>query len=235
MDFEFKLYRRTLAFLIPYFAGAAFFLLLIYGAHANTVNLHLALRPKASVPILDFFFKYYTHIGTGGVAVAVVLVILLVLRKWRYAISLALSFASASVVTQVLKHLFDAQRPFQLFNAARESVPEEQKSYFSLWLVEGVDLKTSPSFPSGHATTAFVLFLSLAFISRNPWVQVPCLVFATLVAYSRIYLTQHFAADVLVGSLVGVVATCIVFPLVRWAYVEWRRRKDENYLEDEEE
>jgi membrane-associated phospholipid phosphatase len=252
MDFEFKLYRKTLAFLVPYFLGAAFFALLVYITHKAA--LHMALRPKASIPNADLFFKYYTHLGTGYICMPFV-ALLLLLRKWKYAASLALSFGSAAAITQAIKHYVNAPRPFQFFEEIQQYVSQDNLANYTLWFVNGVELKTSPSFPSGHATTAFVLFLSFAFIFRNlpekipykwqsflgkgfvalvaPVIQLSCLFLAVSVAYSRIYLTQHFAADVLVGSLVGVLATCAAFPFVSWVWDVWHRRKDENYIEED--
>ena len=34
---------------------------------------------------------------------------------------------------------------------------------------------------------------------------------ATLGAYSRVYLSQHFLSDVCVGSIIGFVTPCLVF------------------------
>jgi len=63
------------------------------------------------------------------------------------------------------------------------------------------------SFPSGHTITAFAFFLALTFFTKNHAWQVLYFVLAVLVGFSRIYLQQHFAIDVLVGSLVGVLVT----------------------------
>ena len=64
-----------------------------------------------------------------------------------------------------------------------------------------VELPPSPSFPSGHATTAFAAAAAVAvLIPRLRW---PALALASLVALSRVYLGVHFVLDVVVGALLG--------------------------------
>ena len=40
------------------------------------------------------------------------------------------------------------------------------------------------------------------------------MVFAFLTGFSRIYLSQHFLADVLFGSLIGMISTVITYVIV---------------------
>ena len=60
----------------------------------------------------------------------------------------------------------------------------------------------TPSFPSGHATTAFAAAAAVgAFHPRLRW---PLYGVALLVATSRVYLGVHYGLDVLAGALLGV-------------------------------
>ena len=52
-----------------------------------------------------------------------------------------------------------------------------------------------------HLSFCFCVTLSL-YIKRNNW-SLFLIVIAFLVGFSRIYLTQHFLIDVLVGALIG--------------------------------
>ncbi|MEE8722929.1 MAG: phosphatase PAP2 family protein [Eggerthellaceae bacterium] len=59
------------------------------------------------------------------------------------------------------------------------------------------------SFPSGHTSAVFAAFGALFFANRNGRLVVPTLVFAIIVAFSRLYLYVHFPTDVLAGVCIG--------------------------------
>lgn len=63
-------------------------------------------------------------------------------------------------------------------------------------------LQTSFSFPSAHATSSF----TAATIVRQvePRLLAPALALASLVAYSRIYLAEHYPIDVAAGAGLGI-------------------------------
>ena len=82
-------------------------------------------------------------------------------------------------------------------------------------IVEGVDLHSTLSMPSGHTSAVFAFCFSLALFCPKWWQKMLCLLIAILVGYSRIYLSQHFLADVLAGSIVGIVAVLILIPLIK--------------------
>jgi undecaprenyl-diphosphatase len=64
------------------------------------------------------------------------------------------------------------------------------------------------SFPSGHAITSF----ALAFAVSAVWAQarVPMIVYAVLIATSRLVLLAHHPSDVVAGALIGVVGAMLV-------------------------
>ena len=68
------------------------------------------------------------------------------------------------------------------------------------------------SFPSGHSTTVFAMFALVAFVHyKRPSVVIACFVAAVLAAISRIYLAQHFAEDVMAGTLLGTLYALVMF------------------------
>lgn len=67
----------------------------------------------------------------------------------------------------------------------------------------GWNLYNNNSFPSGHTTAAFTLFCLFAFQFSHRAIAATCVLLAALTGVSRIYLLQHFAIDVLAGSLLG--------------------------------
>lgn len=61
----------------------------------------------------------------------------------------------------------------------------------------------SPSFPSGHTSSAFALATSLSLSWPKWYVITPSYVWAGTVAYSRMRLGVHYPSDVAVGALTG--------------------------------
>lgn len=81
-------------------------------------------------------------------------------------------------------------------------------------------------FPSNHAANAFGLAVLSAAIFRRRLYTVLILLWAAVVAYSRIYVGKHFPLDVCCGALLGiVVALAMAWVLRRWCssarYKKW--------------
>lgn len=102
------------------------------------------------------------------------------------AIAATLSFALASWLNALLKAAVDRSRP-----------PHE------MGLEALVGLPSSPSFPSGHAMSAFAVATAIAVLS--PGLRRGVLAVAALIAFSRVYLGVHFWLDVLAGAALGAV------------------------------
>jgi membrane-associated phospholipid phosphatase len=100
------------------------------------------------------------------------------------ALAAAVSFFVASGLNAVLKGLFDRSRP-----------PE------AMDLESLVGVPGSPSFPSGHAMTAFAVAGAVALLA--PRLRWPVLGLAAVIGFSRVYLGVHFWFDVLVGTALG--------------------------------
>ena len=62
--------------------------------------------------------------------------------------------------------------------------------------------------PSGHATTAFAVLV--AFGSLWPRARTIVLIYALLIAASRVVITAHYPSDVLAGAVVGTVGALLV-------------------------
>lgn len=154
-----------------------------------------------NTPIADVFFLYVTYLGDG--AFFVIICIILLIYNRRMGILAFASFALSSLVSLFLKTVvFDGSpRPLRFF----------EHSLSEYHLIEGLDIHSYNSFPSGHTTSAFALFGLLAFLDRRKdrgWVY---FLIAALTGYSRVYLFQHFVEDVFVGSLIGTGASMLVY------------------------
>ena len=152
-------------------------------------------------PSSDVFFSYYTNVG-DGIFYAVVIIVLL-FYKFRYAIIAGVCFLISSVFAQFLKRVVftDEYRPSKFL----------KDSGIDFHIVEGVKLYSNNSFPSGHATTAFSIFCLLAILIIDKRFGVLFFILALVASYSRIYLGQHFFADIYAGSIIGVGSTLIIF------------------------
>ena len=73
-------------------------------------------------------------------------------------------------------------------------------------LVAHLDPIASPSFPSGHANNAavvYILFIMLVPQARRPWWQFAAAAMIVLTGLSRIMLGVHWPTDVLGGWMLG--------------------------------
>ncbi|MDP2423449.1 MAG: phosphatase PAP2 family protein [Bacteroidales bacterium] len=174
-------------------------------------DLHLAINGAHSA-FGDFFFINITHLGDG--LTTIVVVIILLFFSYRKSLMIAAPFLAGGLVAQVMKRFIfnDMDRPVRYFADITE-----------LHIVEGVKLYGAHSFPSGHTASAFSLFFCLAIFVKNPPAKVVFMLLAVLVAFSRVYLSQHFLADVVAGSLIGMM---VVFPFYRWIYASQHKWLD---------
>ena len=195
------------------FVGCAFVLALpaIIGAwRLDPLALHLAMNRFHS-PWADAFFSVTTNFANGWVPTMVAL--LMLLRTWRAFLMVGLSAGLSAILVQTLKHTFFAGsfRPAMFLN----DMP-------GLQLVQGFELHHYFSFPSGHATTAFSMCLALAVIIGRRVPAALLAVLAAVLAFSRVYLSQHFTEDILAGALIGTLSGVAV----HWLLYQgpWARR-----------
>lgn len=70
-------------------------------------------------------------------------------------------------------------------------------------------------FFSGHASNSFALAMLFSLVfQRQKWMMPLLLIFASLIAYSRVYIGVHYPLDILCGSVVGIVNAYLVARLV---------------------
>lgn len=206
------------------FLGLSLLLIVVLSAAVTIVpkgELHLLLCDRHSAG-RDVFYRYYTQVGEW---VPYVVCIGLLIHRLSTAVFTTACVLLSGAATQIIKRIADAPRPLTWF---AEHYPDIQ-----LPLVDGVHMSRFFSFPSGHTTTFFAFFFALSiivshssFASRKPMaavvLQVVFFCCAALGGYSRIYLSQHFAADVLGGMCIGLVITGILYPLfLRFEQEKW--------------
>lgn len=173
-----------------------------YLLNFDKVQIHLNINKLTGNPVVDVFFKYFTHLGDGLVAIVIAAIILLL--NARNGIYVLTTYLVSGITTTILKkHIFDIDRPHFVFH--------EYLYHYKVNYIEGVDMLGMRSFPSGHSTSAFAIFISLALITENKILKFTFFLIAFLAAFSRTYLSQHWLVDITVGSLIGTIAAIIFY------------------------
>jgi len=196
----YKVLRNNIFFLFPY--AIVLVISAIFLIQYDKPDIHLFLNQFHSC-FADWFFRHITFLGDG--ILIIILALLLLFHSLRSTLYLLCAYLSTGLITQILKRFIfdDCARPIRYFD-----------DQAALHLVKGVHMLSGHSFPSGHAASAFALFLGLAVIGKNKIVQMVFFLLACTVAYSRVYLSQHFLVDIVAGSMIGSMGAlgfCIVF------------------------
>jgi len=155
--------------------------------------------------LLDVFFKSITYLGDGLFALFIILLLFIFSPKIKYGFYGVIAFIITATITQVLKRVFFSE-------SLRPSLEYYREFRAELWrLIDGVELLGNNSFPSGHSTSAFSVFCLLALIVKKKYWGFGFFILAFFAAFSRVYLSQHFLEDILVGSFIGCLGTLLVF------------------------
>lgn len=100
------------------------------------------------------------------------------------------------------------------------------KDFFARNRPPGSDM-TDYSFPSGHATFAWALAIVLA--AKEPRLKYFYYLLALAISLSRVYLGKHYPADIVFGSIVGLVigygALWIERAVIKYRHVKAKRTR----------
>jgi membrane-associated phospholipid phosphatase len=199
---EYQHFRIAVAFSFGLMVLMAAFLFL-YGKHGSFLVIN-----GYKHPLLDYMFMYGTYLGHGMIWVP--LFLYTVLFKREYFIAILSGLIICTFITHFAKLVIfpEELRPVRIL-------------VDKIRIVKGVQLHQVESLPSGHTSTAFTLALLLAFrIAKMAWsIFFPLVAF--FVAYSRVYLGQHFVTDVFAGTLVGIASAFLALMI----YKKWKERK----------
>jgi undecaprenyl-diphosphatase len=154
-------------------------------------------------PLLDTFMLTVTY---GGLALLPGLgIVLLFGQRRKVGLAILAAIAASLALTLTFQYLALRPRP------------------------EGVRLllptPNFPSFPSGHAATAFAVALVLALTYRRGRWWALALTGASLIAFSRVYLGYHYPSDIVGGAALGAGIGAASYGLIVAARVDqpaWR-------------
>ncbi|HEV2600006.1 phosphatase PAP2 family protein [Sphingopyxis sp.] len=152
------------------------------------VSHALSLRVDQNDPMLIAFMQGASWIGGGTPRWIIVILLCALVWHWcgpRCAVALGGASLLSNLASSLLKFGFGRARPD---------------------LIDHLDHQTSFSYPSGHATSAAVVYLLLAWLAPPRWRRAAWSLAGVMIVlngFSRIMLGVHWASDILGGTMLG--------------------------------
>jgi membrane-associated phospholipid phosphatase len=206
----FQILKDNRNFLFPFFFMLA--VSIIFLAIQGNSSVFMYINQHHSV-FADFWFLSFTKLGDGTIAFILVFILLWISIREAFTL-LTITLIIIIIITLLKKFVFpDYDRPLLFFG--------EQM----IRLVPGYNPPKLHTFPSGHSATAFSVYLFLSFLIRQKGIKFGLFLVAFMVGYSRIYLSAHFPADVITGSLIAVFITISTYLAFRRLKASWLDQK----------
>jgi undecaprenyl-diphosphatase len=156
---------------------------------------------------------FFSFVGSTpciiGVTAIVAIILRLTLHRWREPLFLCAAVSAQAIVFFFATLVIDRQRP----------------------AVKHLDASPpTSSFPSGHTSAAFALYVGmavvLAMLAHQTWLKVLCwalVLVPVCVAVARLYRGMHHPSDVTASFLNGLACIVIMNRAILDRRVEWRR------------
>jgi undecaprenyl-diphosphatase len=181
--------------------------------HLDT-QAFLFVNHRMENPVFDLVMPFLTDLHHSRIALAVVVALLLWMvvkgsRPVRLAAVLILPtiLISDQFASAVIKALVDRPRPCHILGDVRLLV----------------DCGGGLSFPSSHAVNHFAAALVLAyFMPRGTWWLFG---YASIIAFSRVYVGVHYPLDVIGGAAIGMIVGALVIMAFHICESWWDRRR----------
>ena len=181
-----KLFFQTMLFLLM----AAVLLLLFFGRSVAFISSD-AYHPFWA----NVFFINYTFMGNGLFVICLASLFIFRFKRKQQGLAILYGFLLSGFVVQLLKNINSLSHPTVFF--------EQGQNFF---LPNNILLTDHGSFISGHTATAFALATVLMMVVKDPKWQLPILIAALLLGYSRMYLAQHYLLEIMTGAVLGTVS-----------------------------
>ncbi len=152
------------------------------------ISTDLVLQVGKSDPLFIAFMQGVSWIGGGIPRWIIVIALSALVWHWcgpRCAVALAGASLLSNLASSLLKLGFGVSRPD---------------------LIPHLDHQTSFSYPSGHATSAAVVYLTLAWLAPPRWRRAAWSLAGVMIVLngvSRMMLGVHWASDIVGGTMLG--------------------------------
>ena len=192
-----------------YYLGAFFMLisllLLYFNLEKGQALIWIA---EKRTPFFDFIMPHLTRLGEVYTYIFMTIFFFLKREKW-HSLFMALTGIIALLFVWALKYFFAHPRPKIYFEYILQ-LPDKIST------IPNVVLQDSwiNSFPSGHSTSAFAFFTFLAFYSSANVLKFVYLLIAFIVAFTRLYLFQHFLQDIIAGMILGIIVASFMYGIL---------------------
>ena len=186
-------------------------ILLLFSFLGGKEDLFLLLNHNLG-STADYFFQYFTHAGDGIFWVPLALYFIFYRRK-------LLPLILSAIVLSTL--LVQTGKKIIYPNEARPTAAIESTLQSPIHTVKGVNVHSNNSFPSGHTTTAFSLFLLGCLLLPYSYFWLIGFAAALLAGYSRVYLAQHFPLDVGAGMICAVITVYLSLQIQKLFNKKW--------------
>jgi len=199
-----KLPLRLLVMLLLFLGAATLFLFIVNEvlmekevAVDNAVLQYLSTHVVS--PRLTGFMQTVSFFASAlflQIAYGIIVLIFLFQRKYAFAILTAFTGVGGFIISYILKISFHRSRPAHPL----------------------IDPLLTYSFPSGHATSAFIFYNFLGYllwkIDLSKTIKIIGVIvlflFPLLIGFSRMYLAVHFFSDVVAGFCVGLIWLLVI-------------------------
>lgn len=168
-------------------------------------------------PVFDVISKVITLSGENGIIWVLFALAFLIAgfvkkndKYKKVAVAVVVSLLFMEVANNlVIKELIARVRPFNF----------DWKQY--AWggdfnFPEIVSRPKSWSFPSGHSSSSFAAAFAIFWYDKKK--GVPALIYAALLAFSRVYVHVHYCTDIIAGAIVGIIYALIGILITKYIY-----------------